>query len=924
MGDPFSYLEHFDGLLTSYNEGQKENSENNNVVTVGVPRSGKGQLTGWLKEHGLAGDHIKLFEVHAADTEHLEEIFQFMLPNGYLLNRKAKKMVDNDEEPKGIIQIMEQGRYKDPDTSVSDLRSFLDVCDSERPEKRIEFLDELIEEESNYSLRENLKKVRGKQVEIQNRLDQIRGCYNQNNRQLPNLPDTFQKNYTGKKVQGFNVKVFTPISDSMPTCEVPDFFEPFAVPVDAYKKYDDLEHGLKIIHSEKFKQYKGLYQRAVRTGDTSFQDLRSVDELKGSDYKVKREYGDGKEWEDVRVRNEENIKEKFKRDWNDMFFPIGVVCSSDFDHKLRSRLKEAVLDDDVDIVTLYTGFLGDQATRKFVMVYFIETLFDIVRGLSGNDLRKLDRQFVASMIEAQGVIKQSTRRLKNVDRVFNGIMRKSMNNSGHYNFSFWFDVKPGDAHRLMKSKVPNKIITKVEEDVKDWCSKNLDGKKDLVKQAFSDEMDYGSLDGTYPEFGFGFLYTGTGDVEWEDKHGRKRYGHRLPCPRMCVQDPVDVFSKNDWSFFLDELGFDSMSFEPYMDDLFQEDWQANAGPHIESKKEKKEEEKRKEEHEEKEKRDLLVEAVREKLKSKVNERGEVPSAWTPLAEEILEELHDQGMAEDWEIPRNVMDATQDLRMDLEENFNSGGGDLDTRQLAEEVIRIEEAGIPIFVYTATSKGAKRNEAQDYLMNEYGLEKGAAEEKAEKVVSKAVSKILRPRGVIDGSHRVQEEYEDNSEKFWSEFGREVDESEDSDSSEEDRVEDREDVDQEEDVDDESVDEIDDEDVEEESAESDTDYAVVRVTSDVPEFKGTDLDNYGPFDEGDEVRVPVDNADILTARGKAEFVEDSGNDVEDEDGEEEEPEPPGQEWNCICGTLNEGDRSVCRNPNCLKSYEEVKQEL
>jgi len=912
VGDPFSYLEHFDNLLTSYNEGQKENSENNNVVTVGVPRSGKGQLTGWLKEHGLAGEHIKLFETHAADTEHLEEIFQFMLPNGYLLNRKAMKLVDNEEQPKGIIQILEQGRYKDPDTTVSDLQGFLDVCRGEPPRKRIEVIDDLIEAESNYSLVQRLKEVKEKEVEIQNRLDQIRGCYDERNKSLPNLPDTFQSNYTGKKVRGFNVKVFTPISDSMPTCEVPEFFEPFAIPVDAYKKYDDLEHGLKIIHSEKFKQYKGLYQRAVRTGDTSFQDLRSVDELKGSDYKVKREYGDGKEWEDVRVRNEENIKEKFKRDWNDMFFPIGVVCSSDFDHKLRSRLKEAVLDDDVDIVTLYTGFLGDQATRKFVMVYFIETLFDIVRGLSGNDLRKLDRQFVASMIEAQGVIKQSTRRLDNVDRVFNGIMRKSLNNSGHYNFSFWFDVKPGDAHRLMKSKVPNKIITKIEEDVKDWCSKNLDGKKDVVKDAFADELDYGSLDGTYPEYGYGFLYSGTGDVEWEDRHGRKRFGHRLPCPRMCVQDPVDVFSKDDWSFFLDELGFDSMSFEPFMDELFQSDWQSNAGPHIESRKEKKEEEKRKEEEEEQDKRELLIDSIHEKMRAKVYKKGEIPSSWTDLAKEILEELHDDGKAEDWNIPRNVMIATTDLRSELEAEFESDSSEIDPKEVADGMKLMEKNGSPDVLYAGSKKGLKTT-ARQFIQSEYDVDE--AGDVAEDAVNILVRE-LKQMDLLGNSYQAKVE----DEEYWMRIDVEADGGVSSgEGSGGDLVEDEEDTDQDsvdvsgplEEDDEEQRDDVDD--------QGSTEYVSVRVTSEVPEFKGTDLEDYGPFDEGELVEVPVDNADILTARGNAEFVDSSKQRGEEEESGDEAEGPDG-EWLCSCNQLNPEDRTVCKNPKCLKEYSEV----
>lgn len=50
----------------------------------------------------------------------------------------------------------------------------------------------------------------------------------------------------------------------------------------------------------------------------------------------------------------------------------------------------------------------------------------------------------------------------------------------------------------------------------------------------------------------------------------------------------------------------------------------------------------------------------------------------------------------------------------------------------------------------------------------------------------------------------------------------------------------------------------------------YQVVKIISDVPEFMGTDLESYGPFDEGEEVEIPEDNAEILVNRGNAEEIE------------------------------------------------------
>jgi DNA replication initiation complex subunit (GINS family) len=49
----------------------------------------------------------------------------------------------------------------------------------------------------------------------------------------------------------------------------------------------------------------------------------------------------------------------------------------------------------------------------------------------------------------------------------------------------------------------------------------------------------------------------------------------------------------------------------------------------------------------------------------------------------------------------------------------------------------------------------------------------------------------------------------------------------------------------------------------------YEIVKITSEVPEFMGTDLEAYGPFNEGEEAEIPEDNAEILVNRGNAEQI-------------------------------------------------------
>lgn len=56
------------------------------------------------------------------------------------------------------------------------------------------------------------------------------------------------------------------------------------------------------------------------------------------------------------------------------------------------------------------------------------------------------------------------------------------------------------------------------------------------------------------------------------------------------------------------------------------------------------------------------------------------------------------------------------------------------------------------------------------------------------------------------------------------------------------------------------------EDENEEVEEGYDLVEITSEVPEFMGTDLEAYGPFEEGERAKLPEDNAEILVNRGNA----------------------------------------------------------
>lgn len=50
---------------------------------------------------------------------------------------------------------------------------------------------------------------------------------------------------------------------------------------------------------------------------------------------------------------------------------------------------------------------------------------------------------------------------------------------------------------------------------------------------------------------------------------------------------------------------------------------------------------------------------------------------------------------------------------------------------------------------------------------------------------------------------------------------------------------------------------------------DYATVYFSKDTSEFRGVDLDRYGPFESGDAARIPTDDAEFLIGKGSASYT-------------------------------------------------------
>lgn len=751
MSKPFRWSRKAGRIITDYQEGQTENKNQNNCVFMGTPRTGKNHLKNIIEEWAMRGDHAKVIFPHASQATHLEEIFRFMLPNGY------HDMKEGNEALETLKKNLREAEYSTHTIVEGDLIGIKD----QKWDKRVDVLQDLIEKEDNRAILDHLRTARDAYQEVAD----IAGKTEEmaiNNDDIPRSIDKVYDDGLGA-LANFNVKVFAPISSSMPQgVEFPDIFEPYAIPVDDFKKYN-YNNSLKIIFGDSgnYDKYRELYDRAIDIGDSDVTDLKAPEIDDKRDYVDSVSFGDM----DYSVFNPpENAKQvmgRFKMAWSRMFNKQGIICSSDFDKTLREPLKKHLLDDETDIVVLYTGFINNTGLQKFCMTHFMETYESIMDGLSPQEQEKLDRKNIIDLLEAQEIVFRKTQynNLTNQDKQFNRFLSGFINQAGHMNSDVFADTKPRQAHPLLLSTTEHTWITKIQRD--DWedLFKKIDNDlQDKAKRAFQNR-DYSELENS--EFGMGFiLWTEGRVIDWQKSKDARympntsTYGYRHFCSRMSETDPVP-FSNDNPSFLNEELGFQdndrTFKFDKYVRELFEDDWDSDREA-ISDFDEKREKEKQKQKKEEKEKKELIKEKINQRIRSYVYELGEIPSSWSDIHKEIIE---DENL--DYE-RRTVREWTEDVRNELEEEFEADV-DIDPYQLGEELREVSA-----FAFAGSMKSMEMR-CKEYLIKERGIDREQVERIDDDTIDTAVRKAiadLQDAGVLNKQMNVKLEGENREQQ------------------------------------------------------------------------------------------------------------------------------------------------------------------
>lgn len=754
-------------VITEYNEGERMNPTNHNITVFGKPRSGKNQLLSTLKEVGMSTENIKVIEAHASQPAHLREIMGFTLPNGYFEKRESREQ----------LEILQSNLRKDPESEDGYQGSSVKSSDIDRvfpklddPERAIEELTKLREKATN----DTVEKRIGKAYSEMRTLLKKKKKMSKNVVNNQNMPKTFRDAYRKKGMRNFNVKVLTPIvsedtnnkgefMSGMPSSEdVPYFLEPFAIPVEDYAKYQDLEYGLEMIFPHNFQSYSRMYSNVVDIGDTSFADLKWAKPNSSRDYVREVTFGD-ESIEILRKSQGDQSAEVFGNKWDQMIGTEGIVCGSDFEHKLRDKLKDYLLDDSVDMIVLYTGFVRNDSLRTFVMTYFVETLKSIIENLDRKESKKLVRKFWLSFLEGQEVLPKIGRgdNVGEETKIFTRMMKELMNNSGHLNMDVVIDGKPADINPMLAKKSQHNFITQMDiEQFKKWFSYLPDKTKEQIEDALRNK-NYRTLQkGRYyvSDLGYGFVYLSADSLQTGCPEWRGKYGCRLPAPRMCVESELNI-SNTDWSVFIDEMGLETQTFKPFQRSLFNS-WEENASEYVEIKDNKREEKLKAKKQEQKTKKEQRVKYAKNMLQRLVNERGlpekanpDSPDSWKPYHKEIQDEISNVFDVSENFGERTVQEYTEDLREDLkDQKDDTEEKKIDKKKAIKDIIYNKKEYLIDFVRVKRGKDDKKYTVQEYLEEEHDIRLSVKSEKVESIMMSARSELIRAR-IINSQNNVR---------------------------------------------------------------------------------------------------------------------------------------------------------------------------
>lgn len=851
-------------MITDYQEGQTENKVQHNSDFTGIPRTGKNHTKKVIEEWGMASDNIKTVFPHASKPGHLQEILQFMVPFGYFREEKAM------EEINGVVDNLVNGEYEEHEINAQDLESVeeLPLGGNTRFKSKIEKLNELIDQEENPAIKRRLRKALGKFEEINDYLS----MWENNVLNEKRIPRVIRESYSYHNDQGekkyslsnsFDMRVLVPISTSMPHgVEYPDFFEPYAIRVDRLKEYD-FDNCLNIIFGGRnYESYRELFDKVVDVGDTEITDLKAPDVQTGREHVDVVSFADT-EYEILSSdKDPTQVMDRFKQTWATMFNKKGLICGSDFEWTLEEKLKGLLLEDDVDSIVLYTGFLQNSGIKKFVLLHFMEMYEQILDNLTPSEERNIRKKFVVDFVESQLVIQRRTdfNSLNNQDKQVNSFMSDFIEQSGHIGSDVWADAKPNTVNPLLTANTEHSFITKIGKD--DWedLFKGLESNfKKSLKNAFQDQ-DYTNADFDNITYGKGFVLLTEGSVtDWKkptglefdpEYNGRPTYGYRHITPRMTAMKPIP-FSHDDPSFFTEDMGYKDagrvIMFDDYVDELMQK-WNSSDQEIIEMKDRQLEKKRKEQEEEQREKKDLIKQNVVNRLENIVAKREGIPGEDYDWSEILMKIKDGEDGGDEVEFGKRTLEKwTKDTRDRLkEEALKEPEEKLDPKDVAEELKRDLR-----FVFGARSTDRKMNRAVDYIMDNYDTAESYARNIADRAVDKAMTD-LEFEGIIDSSHNVHvdgESLDEQKENYKEIMGIQ----------------------------------------DEESSGSSPDGQDMEEGSSQEEDSNSDLE-----DDGGSINQDVEDqvADALDI--------------------------PGEPWSCDCGRMNSGQHASC--PRCDTRYDEV----
>ncbi|MEK6880257.1 MAG: hypothetical protein AABY22_11640 [Nanoarchaeota archaeon] len=322
----------------------------------------------------------------------------------------------------------------------------------------------------------------------------------------------------------FQMRIYIPISQEMPKYATNGIIVPFSVSIDNIEKATmQVLLGTMDVDAQ-YTEYMANKYDGMSFTEFKLNMLKSLGKRK----RIHKRKGFMDDYF-IKVYKRNYVTQQNLANRLDVFDDEGIFGNTKFRLSLERLLPREVKDQET-ICVLYVGNIKNRIIRRFVYMYFMETLVQTLHNSESN-LHPYKHVFYHSDLDTL-VMPTSSPARTGSDMAINTYLSNISSVGRHNNIEIWADVKsPNDIDERTRRRFSNWYVTRID----DYSDIRLLGEAEFGTRDFK---RYCKSLITSKRTYHGFVIKGMEIPEWYTKNFYIKYGFRLPYPRICQDGKV--------------------------------------------------------------------------------------------------------------------------------------------------------------------------------------------------------------------------------------------------------------------------------------------------------------------------------------------------------------------------------------------------